>query len=528
MRKIQSCLVVVALLLVGCEPRTDRSPRPGKLEADPAGPVATVRGKPIAAEELDAPLRMRLHDLAESRYRLRRDRLHQVVAERLAAQGVEGDAIADAVAGGDVVIHLEPPQPPRLEIDSTSAPRRGAPDAPVRVVVFCDFESPHCRRLQPTLRTLLEAYPGRVSLAVRDHPLPFHPLARLAAQAARCAGEQGRYWEYHDAVFAEENDLSRATLERLARDTGLDSVAFRECLDSGRMRAGVEADAAAAQGLGLLTVPVSFVNGLYVRGARPLTEFARLVDGELALPATPAGIEPAPQTTTAATTGQGARGQDLPLVLRGTLVRDGRSSFATIEHTDTGRSKVYATGDEILDDVTLERVERRRVQLRRRDGVVEELPLALERAPISPPAPAEMARQTSPAPVPKARAAGTEAQKTEAPDSEVPDEAGPADLVRISRAEVDRALESRAALQDGLEPSELEVEDGALLEIGAVRADSLYELLGLQAGDVILQVNGLVAHTGYNPLWDELDAGTVVSLTVMRQGMPHQLQIEVE
>jgi protein-disulfide isomerase/type II secretory pathway component PulC len=526
MRKIQSCcLVLAALLLVGCEPGPD-APGPSEPWAEEAaGPVATVRGEPIAPEELDAPLRLRLHDLAESRYRLRRDRLHQLVAEQLAAQGVKGDAIADAVAAGDVVIHLEPPSPPRFPIDSSTAPRRGSPEAPVRVVVFCDFESAHCRRLQPTLRKLLDAYPGRVSIAARDHPLPFHSYARLAAQAARCAGEQGSYWQYHDAVYAEEGDLSRATLDRLARDVDLDASAFRECLDSGRMRAGVEADAGAAQGLGLLTVPVSFVNGLYVRGARSLAEFARLVDSELALPAAAGGK---PMLHATAEPEAPPPSDTLPLVLRGTLVRDGRRSFATIERTDVGRSKVYAPGDEILDGVTLERIERRRVHLRRRDGEVEELPLALERAPLS----QEREASASPAPV--------VAERTPAPDEESPgppetavvraDDSGSpsADRVRVSRADVDAALESRAALEEQLEPSDLDVEDGALLEIAEVGEGSLYGWLGLQPGDVILQVNGLVAHTGYNPLWDELESGTRISLTVMRDGIPRQLEIEIE
>lgn len=172
-------------------------------------------------------------------------------------------------------------EPPRLAVEIGSAPRRGPAGAPVTIVEFSDYQCPYCKRAAPTVREVLNRYGDQVSLVFKDLPLSIHPYAAKAAEAARCAGEQGRYWDYHDALFAAPA-LNEAILEELARSMGLDTPRFQDCLASRRQRAAVEADARQAQELGISGTPAFLVNGILLSGAQPLEAFARIIDSELA------------------------------------------------------------------------------------------------------------------------------------------------------------------------------------------------------------------------------------------------------
>jgi protein-disulfide isomerase len=255
--------LATAALLPGCEGR--EGPEPVALDASgPSGArvVARVDGEAITAEELDAQLQLALHDLARAGYELRAKRLRELIATRLGGSG-------DADDSDRVEILLAPPEPPRLAVE------------PVEIVEFLDFESPHCRRMQPVLRRILADYGDEVRLAVRDLPLPFHRNARAAALAAACAGAQGAYWGYHDALLQDRGWLSRDVLERHARRLDLDLERFAACLDAAERVEDVAADARAAQRLGVSSVPTFFVNGLYLKGPQTYAQLARAIDGEL-------------------------------------------------------------------------------------------------------------------------------------------------------------------------------------------------------------------------------------------------------
>ncbi len=172
-------------------------------------------------------------------------------------------------------------EPPRMAVEIGNAPRRGPAGAPITIVEFSDYQCPYCKRVAPTLRDVLNRYGDQVSLVFKDLPLSIHPQARKAAEAARCAGEQGRYWDYHDALFAAPA-LHDAVFGELARSIGLDAPRFQECLASGRHRAGVEADARQAEELGISGTPAFLINGILLGGAQPLEAFTRLIDSELA------------------------------------------------------------------------------------------------------------------------------------------------------------------------------------------------------------------------------------------------------
>jgi len=182
-----------------------------------------------------------------------------------------------ATSGVTILLSL-----PRVDVASDRARLRGNPSAPVIIVEFSDFQCPFCRQVQPTLRELLAKYAGRVSLAYRDFPLQqIHPQAQLAAEASRCAVEQGKFWEYHDLLFNSTN-LDRGTLLEHARALKLNQKQFDSCLAAGKYTAGVEQDFQEGTRAGISGTPGFFINGIPLSGAQPLESFARLIDEELA------------------------------------------------------------------------------------------------------------------------------------------------------------------------------------------------------------------------------------------------------
>ncbi|HJS58360.1 MAG TPA: thioredoxin domain-containing protein [Vicinamibacteria bacterium] len=179
---------------------------------------------------------------------------------------------------GGVRILLDPP---RVAVEVAGAPTLGPAAAPVTIVEFSDFECPFCARARPTLKRIAEVYGDRVRIAFRDYPLPIHPRAPKAAEAAECATDQGKFWEMHDKLFGASPKLDIADLKRYAGELGLDAAAFDACLDGGRKAAAVKADLDAGNGYGVNSTPAFFINGRLVSGALPFERFAEVIDDEL-------------------------------------------------------------------------------------------------------------------------------------------------------------------------------------------------------------------------------------------------------
>jgi protein-disulfide isomerase len=127
----------------------------------------------------------------------------------------------------------------------------------------------------------MKEYDGRVRLVFKDMPLPSHALARPAHEAARCAASLGRFWAYHDTLFASQPDFERKDLVRYAADLGLPREAFERCVDERRFAAAVEADLALARSLGVRSTPTFFINGQPVVGAQPVEIFRKVIDDAL-------------------------------------------------------------------------------------------------------------------------------------------------------------------------------------------------------------------------------------------------------
>jgi protein-disulfide isomerase len=168
---------------------------------------------------------------------------------------------------------------PRITVDPAMA--RGPAAATVTIVEWSDYECPYCKRAQEVLRRLQVEFPDTLRLVFKDFPLRSHPGAVPAASAARCAGAQGRYWEYHDLLFAAQPDFARDQLIGYARRLGLDVEPFRQCLDDGRFLDAVRGDQREGMQAGVRATPTFFINQRKIEGALPLEEFRAAVEQAL-------------------------------------------------------------------------------------------------------------------------------------------------------------------------------------------------------------------------------------------------------
>ncbi len=175
-------------------------------------------------------------------------------------------------------------RPPKVEVGYDPARVKGNRKASVTIVEFSDFQCPYCKKAEATLKHLLAKYNGRVKLAYRDFPLrALHPQAQMAAEAARCAGEQGKFWEFHDALYADQSKLDEPGLAEHARSLGLDEKSFQSCLEAGKFKAQIEQDVQEGSKAGVAGTPSFFINGTFVNGAQPEAEFEKIIDAELTI-----------------------------------------------------------------------------------------------------------------------------------------------------------------------------------------------------------------------------------------------------
>lgn len=173
--------------------------------------------------------------------------------------------------------------PPRYTVPTSGGdPVRGNAAAPVTIVEFSDYQCPFCARVNPTLAQVRQTYGDKVKIVFKDYPLPNHPNAPKAAEAARCAGEQNKYWEMHDAMFANQRALEVPTLKQTARAIGVEGGAFDQCLDSSKHAAAVASGTSLGNKMGVNSTPTLYVNGRALIGAMPFEMFKQIIDEELA------------------------------------------------------------------------------------------------------------------------------------------------------------------------------------------------------------------------------------------------------
>ena len=165
-----------------------------------------------------------------------------------------------------------------IKVDVQNAPMLGAVDAPLTLVEFSDFECPYCMRVQPTIKALLEKYKGKLRLAYLHLPLPMHSEAQPAALAAWAAGKQGKFFEYHDRLFALNGNIQPSSYEQIAQDLRLNVVKFNKDRQSPQALAQVEADEQQAGKFGINGTPTFVLNGVLMSGAFPLEDFEEVIE----------------------------------------------------------------------------------------------------------------------------------------------------------------------------------------------------------------------------------------------------------
>jgi protein-disulfide isomerase len=194
---------------------------------------------------------------------------------------------------GDGQPTVDAPQVPTGPVDVSADDDAflGKKDAPVTLIEFSDFQCPFCRKFaEDTLPQLKKEYvdTGKARLVYRDFPLAFHPGAVPAAQGAECAKEQGKFWELHDIMYAEQAKQGSGTVQFTADDVkkwavkaGVNAAKFNQCLDSGKYKQEVEKDMADGTAAGVSGTPATFVNGRVIVGAQPFSAFKTIIDEEL-------------------------------------------------------------------------------------------------------------------------------------------------------------------------------------------------------------------------------------------------------
>jgi len=172
--------------------------------------------------------------------------------------------------------------PLRTEVATAGYPSRGPEGAPVTIVEFSDFECPFCGGLFPTLKAVERNYAGKVRIVYRHFPLTnIHPHAQKAAEAALCANEQQRFWEFHDSLFGNQQELTVDALKRRATELKLDTTAFNACLDSGKQAGAIKKDVEEGSRAGVTGTPAMFINGRLLSGNQPYAEIRELIEDEL-------------------------------------------------------------------------------------------------------------------------------------------------------------------------------------------------------------------------------------------------------
>ena len=204
-----------------------------------------------------------------------------IVAFRGSSGGAPtGGAIVPSLGGADPT----PSAPIDMESLLDDDAVKGDENAPVTIIEWSDYECPFCARFYSETETLIdEQYvkTGKVKFVYRDFPLGFHANAQKAAEAAECAGEQGKYWEMHDLIFEQGVQGGVTGFKQYAKQLSLDTAKFDDCLDSGAMAGEIQQDMADGAAVGIQGTPGFIVNGKLVSGAQPFAVFKQVIDAEL-------------------------------------------------------------------------------------------------------------------------------------------------------------------------------------------------------------------------------------------------------
>jgi len=335
-------LRVLLLMLLWCVAVAAICPAQSKPQPGPDEPIAVVAGYPIYEQDLMSVAGPSLLDLRKQEYKLKSDALNQSIRNKLIeveakrrgltteqllqeeidskiaepsddeakgyylavksqttlpfeqiksqvkqllkaaevqqAQEKYADSLRDK---SEVSILLRPPV---VQVGYDPARLQGNPNAPITIVEFADFQCPFCSRVQPVLKDVLAKYKGKVKLAYLDFPLSqIHQHAETAAEASRCALAQGKYWEMHDAMYADQSKLDETDLLKTAAQLAMAPNSFASCLKSGKYKGVIEQDVQAGSHAGVNATPTFFINGEFLSGPQSAADFTKIIDSQLSV-----------------------------------------------------------------------------------------------------------------------------------------------------------------------------------------------------------------------------------------------------
>jgi protein-disulfide isomerase len=307
--------------------------------------AAEAAGQAILVEDLEAPLAMRIHELEKSIYQLKKQRLDQMISKivlqkeaerngmtvqqlidnKILSKGIEitpeeigryydanrqkwsqvkkseeevrgeirnqlaqqkgyqkiMDYAATLYADYGVAVHLQEPSPPYLSTSLDGGISKGPRNAPITVIEFSDYQCPACKKSHETVRAVQSIYSDKVLWVFKDFPLHRSESSLRAAEAARCAGEQGKFWDYQDSLFSGANEPGPDLLVGYASKLGLNTEDFGSCLESGKYRPMVEKDLQEGWRAGINSTPTFVINHKVVSGAVPLETLDTIIRREL-------------------------------------------------------------------------------------------------------------------------------------------------------------------------------------------------------------------------------------------------------
>ncbi len=187
--------------------------------------------------------------------------------------------VAQLREAAKVKILVKEPESPKMNVATDGFPSWGNAKAPVTVVEFSDFQCPFCSRVVPTIDRIKKEFgPDKVRIVFRDMPLPNHNRAMPASLAARCANEQGKFWEMHNALFENQTKLEDKDLKDYAKNVGLDLTKFNDCFDNKKYVADLEKGRTEVEKLGIAATPSFLINGVLLQGAQPFEKFKEKID----------------------------------------------------------------------------------------------------------------------------------------------------------------------------------------------------------------------------------------------------------
>jgi protein-disulfide isomerase len=211
------------------------------------------------------------------------ERVQEKVMEHLKGQGKterRAEVVASLRENAGVEVFLQPLRFAVELVDGDPA-KGGGSDAPIQIVEFSDFQCGFCNKVLAALNEVESTYGDKVNVTFKHFPLGFHKDAPKAAEAASCAGDQGKFWEMHDELFENQKALGEDKLAGYAEAIGLDAEKFAGCIEDGTYTDKVAADMAAGQAVGVSGTPAFFINGRFVNGALPFEVFKEVIDEEL-------------------------------------------------------------------------------------------------------------------------------------------------------------------------------------------------------------------------------------------------------